>query len=85
MSRRRVAAPCRLGSISRLSGPSASARSRPEGAVVVALANSPVNLDPRLGADEVSQKAHQRFGNTLVRMNSDLQVSARAGVGPRER
>jgi ABC-type transport system substrate-binding protein len=33
---------------------------RPEGdAIVVALANSPVNLDPRVGAHEASQKAHQ--------------------------
>jgi peptide/nickel transport system substrate-binding protein len=33
---------------------------RPEGdAIVVALTNSPVNLDPRVGADESSQKAHQ--------------------------
>ena len=48
---------------------------RPEGdAIVVALANSPVNLDPRVGADEASQKAHQLLYNTLVRIDADLRV-----------
>jgi peptide/nickel transport system substrate-binding protein len=48
---------------------------RPEGdAIVVALANSPVNLDPRVGADESSQKAHQLLYNTLVRVDADLGV-----------
>jgi peptide/nickel transport system substrate-binding protein len=49
--------------------------SRPDGnAIVVALANSPVNLDPRVGTDEASQKAHQLLYNTLVRIDSDLRI-----------
>ncbi len=48
---------------------------RPEGdAIVVAIANSPVNLDPRIGADEASQKAHQLLYNTLVRVDADLSI-----------
>jgi peptide/nickel transport system substrate-binding protein len=51
------------------------ANRRPEGdAIVVALANSPVNLDPRVGADEASQKAHQLLYNTLVKLDSDLTL-----------
>jgi len=50
-------------------------RDRPEGtAIVVALANSPVNLDPRVGSDEASQKAHQLLYNTLVRIDENLRV-----------
>lgn len=42
---------------------------RPEGhAIVVATADAPVNLDPRIGTDEASQKAHQLVFNTLVRI-----------------
>jgi peptide/nickel transport system substrate-binding protein len=48
---------------------------RPEGsAIVVAIANSPVNLDPRVGADEASQKAHQLLYGSLMRIDGDLQV-----------
>jgi peptide/nickel transport system substrate-binding protein len=48
---------------------------RPEGAaIVVALANSPVNLDPRVGTDEASQKAHQLVFNTLVRIDENLRI-----------
>jgi peptide/nickel transport system substrate-binding protein len=42
--------------------------------IVVAIANSPVNLDPRVGADEASQKAHQLLYNTLVRIDEQLRV-----------
>ena len=53
----------------------ACATGRPEGdAIVVALANSPVNLDPRVGADEASQKAHQLLYNTLVRIDDNLDT-----------
>ena len=38
------------------------------------MANSPLNLDPRVGADEASQKAHQLLYNTLVRIDDDLRV-----------
>jgi peptide/nickel transport system substrate-binding protein len=50
-------------------------RGRPEGdAIVVAITNSPVNLDPRVGSDEASQKAHQLLFNTLVRIDGDLNT-----------
>jgi peptide/nickel transport system substrate-binding protein len=50
-------------------------RGRPESdAIVVAWANSPVNLDPRVGADEASQKAHQLLYSTLLRIDERLQT-----------
>ncbi len=50
-------------------------RGRPEGtAIVVALANSPINLDPRVGSDEASQKAHQLLYSSLVRIDNDLRI-----------
>lgn len=56
-------------------GSTACAGERSEGnAIVVALANSPVNLDPRVGADEASQKAHQLLYNTLVRIDENLDT-----------
>jgi peptide/nickel transport system substrate-binding protein len=49
--------------------------SRPDGgAIVVALTNSPVNLDPRVGTDEASQKAHQLLYNSLVKIDSSLRI-----------
>jgi peptide/nickel transport system substrate-binding protein len=51
------------------------ARGRPDGeAIVVALTNSPVNLDPRVAADESSQKAHQLLYSTLVKIADDLRI-----------
>jgi peptide/nickel transport system substrate-binding protein len=51
------------------------ASGRVEGdAIVVAIANSPLNLDPRVGADEASQKAHQLLFNSLLRIDDDLRV-----------
>ena len=48
---------------------------RPEGdAIVVAMANAPLNLDPRVGADEASQKAHQLLYNSLVRIDDQLRI-----------
>ena len=48
---------------------------RPEGdAIVVAMTNSAINLDPRVGADDASQKAHQLLYNTLVKIDADLKV-----------
>jgi peptide/nickel transport system substrate-binding protein len=50
-------------------------QARPEGdAIVVAMTNSAVNLDPRVGADEASQKAHQLLFNTLVKIDANLKV-----------
>lgn len=48
---------------------------RPEGdAIVVGMANPVINLDPRVGADEASQKAHQLLFNTLVRIDVNLRI-----------
>jgi peptide/nickel transport system substrate-binding protein len=53
----------------------ACSQARPEGnAIVIAMANAPLNLDPRVGADEASQKAHQLLFNTLVRIDDDLRI-----------
>lgn len=50
-------------------------QSRPEGnAIVVAVTTSPLNLDPRVGADEASQKAHQLLFNALVRIDDGLRI-----------
>jgi len=38
------------------------------------MTNSAVNLDPRVGADDASQKAHQLLYNTLVRIDDHLKV-----------
>jgi peptide/nickel transport system substrate-binding protein len=42
--------------------------------IVVAVANAATNLDPRVGTDEASQKAHQLLYSTLVRIDDQLQV-----------
>lgn len=53
----------------------ACSQPRPEGdAIVVGMANSAVNLDPRVGADEASQKAHQLLFNSLVRIDDQLRI-----------
>jgi ABC-type transport system substrate-binding protein len=53
----------------------ACADRQPEGdAIVVAMLNSPANLDPRVGADEASQKAQQLIFNTLVHIDDSLQI-----------
>jgi len=58
-----------------LAGAAGCSQARPEGdKIVVAVANAPVNLDPRVGSDEVSQKAHQLLFNTLVRIDNDLRI-----------
>ncbi len=46
----------------------------PPGAIVVALANSPVNLDPGVGLDEASQKLHQLLFSSLLAIDGALQV-----------
>ena len=38
------------------------------------MTNSAVNLDPRIGADEASQKAHQLLFNTLLRIDDALRI-----------
>jgi peptide/nickel transport system substrate-binding protein len=44
------------------------------GAIVVAITNSPAVLDPRIGTDEQSQKAHKLLFSSLVRIDSELKV-----------
>ena len=39
-----------------------------------AMANSAINLDPRVGTDDASQKLHQLLFNTLVRIDDQLRV-----------
>jgi peptide/nickel transport system substrate-binding protein len=51
----------------------ASSREDPN-VIVVGMTNSAVNLDPRVGNDEASQKAHQLLYNTLVRIDATLKV-----------
>ena len=43
-------------------------------AIIVGMTNSAVNLDPRIAADEASQKAHQLLYNSLVWMDDKLKV-----------
>jgi len=56
-----------------LGGCSSSQRQDPD-AIVVAMTNSAVDLDPRVGADEASQKAQQLLYNTLVHIDANLRV-----------
>jgi peptide/nickel transport system substrate-binding protein len=49
-------------------------RTAPPNYIVVGMANSALNLDPRVGADEASQKAHQLLFDSLVWMDRDLRV-----------
>ena len=49
-------------------------RTTPPGVIVVGMTNSASVLDPRVGADEASQKAHQLIFNTLVRIDADLRI-----------
>jgi peptide/nickel transport system substrate-binding protein len=48
---------------------------RPEGKmIVVGMANAATNLDPRIGSDEASQKAHQLLYSSLVRIDDQLRI-----------
>jgi len=51
-----------------------AARTLPSDRIVVALANSPTNLDPGVGVDEASQKLHQLLYNSLVKIDASLRV-----------
>lgn len=43
--------------------------------LVVAVANSPTNLDPGVGLDETSQRIHQLIYSSLARVGPDLRVT----------
>ena len=46
----------------------------PDDVIVVAMANTPLSFDPRVGSDEASQKIHQLLYNDLVRIDDQLRV-----------
>ena len=46
----------------------------PPGSIVVGMTNSALDLDPRVAADEASQKVHQLLYNTLVRIDENLKI-----------
>jgi peptide/nickel transport system substrate-binding protein len=46
----------------------------PAGAIVVGMTNSALDMDPRVAADEASQKVHQLLYSTLVRIDDDLRI-----------
>ena len=50
-----------------------SQRRSVDGMIVVGMANAAVNLDPRVGTDEASQKAHQLLYNSLLRIDDQLK------------
>ena len=51
-----------------------TAPATPADPIVVALASSPVNLDPAIGLDESSQKIHQLLYRSLLKTDADLRV-----------
>ena len=59
---------------SRSRGGCARSSRRDGNAIVVGMANSAINLDPRVGTDEASQKVHQLLFNTLLRIDNQLRV-----------
>jgi ABC-type transport system substrate-binding protein len=66
----------RLSAVTILAGLLASCGefSTPAGFVTLAVPSSPNNLDPRVGTDEVSQRAHQLIFNNLLTLDDRLQV-----------
>lgn len=46
----------------------------PHDTIIVALANSPTNLDPAVGLDEASQKMHQLLYRSLLKTDDQLRV-----------
>jgi peptide/nickel transport system substrate-binding protein len=52
----------------------ATGRTAPPDVIVVALTNSPVNLDPAIGADESSQKMHQLLFSSLLKIDESMRV-----------
>jgi peptide/nickel transport system substrate-binding protein len=54
---------------------------REPGTLVVAVAGSPVNLDPRVGSDEASQRVHQLVHCSLATLDHELRVVPEAAAG----
>lgn len=66
---------CRIPLVLLLTLAAGCSQESPErNAIVVGVTNSPISLDPRVGADEASQKAHQLIFNTLVRIDDQLRT-----------
>lgn len=57
-----------------LAGPGCSRQRQDPDLIVVAMTNSAVDLDPRVGGDEASQKAQQLLFNSLVHIDANLRV-----------
>lgn len=53
----------------------------PADTLVVAIAASPVNLDPRVGSDEASQRVHQLVHCSLATLDQQLRVVPEAAEG----
>ncbi len=53
----------------------------PSGYLRVAIANGPVNLDPRIGIDEGSQRVHQLVFSPLFRLDEHLDVVPNVATG----
>jgi peptide/nickel transport system substrate-binding protein len=63
-----------LGIVAVTAASCVSQREYPDGTIVVGMTNSVVNMDPRVGADEASQKAQQLIFNSLVHIDDALRV-----------
>jgi peptide/nickel transport system substrate-binding protein len=50
------------------------AAAAPHDTIIIALANSPTNLDPAVGLDEASQKMHQLLYRSLLKTDEQLRV-----------
>lgn len=46
----------------------------PPGSIVIGMTNSPLDMDPRVAADEASQKVHQLLYSSLVRIDDQLRI-----------
>lgn len=46
----------------------------PAGSIVVGMTNAPLDMDPRVAADEASQKVHQLLYSTVVRIDENLRI-----------
>lgn len=63
-----------LGAVLVLSASCSQGRGYPPDIIVVAMANTPLSFDPRVGADEASQKIHQLLYNNIVKIDDQLRV-----------
>ncbi|MEP6918125.1 MAG: ABC transporter substrate-binding protein [Acidobacteriota bacterium] len=57
---------------------------RDTNAIIVGMTNSAINLDPRVGTDEASQKVHQLIFSPLFRVDDRLRVVPELAASPFE-